>query len=143
MVEDKNLFDTFAERFRRHVEVARDRVYGGVFRGLPDVDKNIWNLDKVLWAQEEVLIGSLFVVEHSGAQWAKDMFAEQFGYVQAKYPLKQYGFPLWIIQSDRKVTFERRSDRVENFHHPRHLMLSLLSLERMIQRGGRVSDLFA
>jgi len=55
-----------------------------------------------------------------------------FDYVQANYPLKRYGFPLWISASDRKVTFERHATRVENFHHPRHLMLNLLSLERMM-----------
>jgi hypothetical protein len=32
--------------------------------------------------------------------------------------------------------------RVENFHHPRHLMLNLLALERMLRRGGGVSALF-
>jgi len=99
-------------------------------------------VDKVLWAQEEVLIGSLFVAEHTGAAWAGDMFRKMFEYVQAKYPLKQYGFPLWITSADRKVTFEKHAARVENFHHPRHLMLNLLSLERMIARGGTVSGVF-
>ena len=27
-----------------------------------------------------------------------------------------------------------------HYHHPRHLMLNLLSLERMIRRGGRTPD---
>ncbi len=31
-LQDQALFATLAERFRRHVEVAEDRVYGGVFR---------------------------------------------------------------------------------------------------------------
>lgn len=141
--KDKKLFDTVAERFERHVNVAWDPVYGGVFHGLRNVDKYVWIVDLVLWAQEEVLVGSLIAVEHTGAQWAKDIFAKMFAHVQAKYTLKQYGFPLWIISADRKVTFERRSNRVENYHHPRHLMLNLLSLQRMIDRGGSVSDLFA
>jgi mannose/cellobiose epimerase-like protein (N-acyl-D-glucosamine 2-epimerase family) len=141
--KDRKLFDTCAERFRRHVEVAWDDVYGGVFRNLQNVDRNIWSVDKVLWAQEEVLIGALSVLEHTGAQWAGEMFTRMYDYVQAKYPLKQYGFPLWIIASDRKVTFERHSDRVENFHHPRHLMLNLLAIERIIARGGKTSRLFA
>jgi len=131
-LKNRRLFDTAAGRFRRHVEVAWDGVYGGVFRNLQDVEKNIWSLDKVLWAQEEVLIGSLYVVEHTGAAWAVEMFDKMFDYVQANYPLKRYGFPLWISASDRRVTFERHATRVENFHHPRHLMLNLLSLERMM-----------
>jgi len=29
------------------------------------------------------------------------------------------------------------------FHHPRHIMLNLLSVERMIERKGKISDIFA
>ena len=140
--KDKVLFDLVAERFKRHVEVAWDDVYGGVFRSLVNVNENIWKVDKVLWAQEEVLIGALIMIEHTGAQWAKDMFNKMYDYVIDKYPLKQYGYPIWILTADRKVTFEEHTNRVGNFHHPRHLMLNILSLERMLKRGGGVSDLF-
>ena len=140
--KDKELFNLVAERFKRHVEVAWDDVYGGIFRCLDNVNENIWKVDKVLWAQEEVLIGSLFIIEHTGAQWAKDMFARMYDYVIDKYPLKQYGYPIWILTADRKVTFEEQTARVGNFHHPRHLMLNILSLERMIERGGETSCIF-
>ncbi|MCW5977460.1 MAG: AGE family epimerase/isomerase [Bryobacteraceae bacterium] len=134
-LRDMGLFRTVAGRFRRHVEVAWDDVYGGVFRNLQHVDNNVWSVDKVLWAQEETLIGALCVVEQTGEAWAREMFDRTYAYVQAKYPLKQYGFPLWITAADRKVTFERHANRVENFHHPRHLMLNLLALERMLKRA--------
>ena len=140
--KDKKLFDLVAERFRRHVEVARDDVYGGVFRSLDNVNENVWKVDKVLWAQEEVLIGTLFIIEYTGAKWAKDMFEKMYNYVIDKYPLKQYGYPIWILGADRKVTFEEHTTRVGNFHHPRHLMLNILSLERMLERGGEVSGHF-
>jgi mannose/cellobiose epimerase-like protein (N-acyl-D-glucosamine 2-epimerase family) len=52
-LKSNKLFATAAERFRRHVDVAWDEVYGGVFRNLMNVDENTWTLDKVLWAQEE------------------------------------------------------------------------------------------
>ena len=75
--------------------------------------------------------------------WAKQWFTKTYQYVQEKFPLKQYGFPLWIDYADRWVTFEKtESRRAENFHHPRHLMLNLLAIERMIQRGGKVSGFF-
>lgn len=144
--KDKVLFQTAADRFRRHVEVAKDRVYGGIFYNLKDVDQNVFTMGKVLWAQEEVLTGTLLVIEHTGAQWAKDLFHEMYDYVRSKYPLKAHGSPLWMYQSDRRVTFDafiKLPKRVENYHHPRHLMLSLLAIERMIQRGGRTSGLFA
>ena len=140
--KDQALFDTAAERFRRHVEVAWDDVYGGVFAVLHNVDQNLWALDKVLWAQAEVLIGALLVVEHSGACWARDMFGKVYSYVREKFPLKPRGYALWMHQGDRKVTFQPHSTRVENYHHPRHLMLNLLSLQRMIERGGQPSGVF-
>ena len=101
--KDKKLFDLAAERFRFHVEVAWDDVYGGVFRNLQNVDQNVWSLDKVLWAQEEVLIGDLCIVEHAGKAWAREMFSRMFSYVQEKYPLRRHGLPLWIFSADRKV----------------------------------------
>jgi N-acylglucosamine 2-epimerase len=144
-LRDGQLFEKLAGRFRRHVEAAWDQVYGGVFRNLQHVNNNTWLTDKVLWAQEEVLIGSLFIVEHTGAAWAREMFTRTYGYVLDKYPLKRHGSPLWLYASDRKARFEafaKMPKRVENYHHPRHLMLNLLCLERMIKRGGKASDLF-
>jgi len=141
--KDRQLFDRAAEQFLRHIEVSWDDVYGGAFRCLDNVDKNIWKVDKVLWLQEEVLIGTLFICEHAGEQWAKDWFGKMFKYVQDKFPLKQYGFPIWILSADRKVTFVEHYTRVGNFHHPRHLMLNILSLDRIIKRDGYISDLFA
>jgi mannose/cellobiose epimerase-like protein (N-acyl-D-glucosamine 2-epimerase family) len=142
--KDRMKFQAVAELFQRHVEVAWDDVYGGVFRNLQNVAENRWMLDKVLWAQEEVLIGALFIVEHTGAQWAKDLFAKMEAYVRKKYPLLAHGSPLWMHASDRRVTFEafrKMPKRVEHYHHPRYLMLNLLCLDRMIKRGGKVSTL--
>ncbi|MEW5901504.1 MAG: AGE family epimerase/isomerase [Acidobacteriota bacterium] len=140
---DRELFDLAAARFRRHVDVAWDDVYGGAFRSLDHVDKNIWKVDKVVWLQEEVLIGSLLALEHTAAAWAREMFDRMFRYAREKFVLKQHGFFLWDYGTDRKATFERHATRVENFHHPRHLMLNLLSIKRMIQRKGRVSGLIS
>jgi mannose/cellobiose epimerase-like protein (N-acyl-D-glucosamine 2-epimerase family) len=142
--KDRALFDRAAERFKRHTEVAWDDVYSGLFRNLRHVDNNIWDVDKAGWVQMEGLIGTLCIVEHTGAQWAKDFFGKLYPWVMAKFPLKQYGYPLWLDYTDRWVTFNRGEDgrRAENFHHPRHLMLNLLAVERMIKRGGRVSDIF-
>lgn len=132
------LFNTLTERFRRHVDVAWDDVYGGVFRNLMNVNENVWTLDKVLWAQEEVLIGSLLIFEQTGAGWAREMFDRTYKYVRETYPLKKYGSPLWMYAGNRKVEFEdfkTRPKRVENYHHPRHLMLNILALNRMINSG--------
>jgi mannose/cellobiose epimerase-like protein (N-acyl-D-glucosamine 2-epimerase family) len=141
--KDKKLFDRASEYLKRHTEVFWDNVYGGMLAGLQHVNKNIWNADqKSLWLQLEVLIGTLCVIEHTGAQWAKDWYGKLHAYVMEKFPLKQYGFPLWIAYADRKITFVRHYDRCEHFHHPRYLMQNMLALERIIKRGGRVSGIF-
>lgn len=134
---NRKLFDLASERFKRHVEVAWDDVYGGVFRSLDDVEHNIWKLDKVLWAQEEVLIATLCMIEHTGDPWALHWFDTMYKYVLDKYPLEKHGFALWNNGGDRKMTFVEEGTRVENYHHPRHLMLNILSLERIIDAGGK------
>jgi N-acylglucosamine 2-epimerase len=139
--KDKKMFALAAERFHRHAEVAWDNVYGGVYEGLDDVAKNIFSLRKVLWEQGEVLVGSLCVYEHTGAPWALEMYERMYTYVLDKFPLKKYGYHLWMEWGDRKMTFQPHASRVEHFHHPRHLMLNMLALDRMIKRGGRPSGL--
>jgi N-acylglucosamine 2-epimerase len=135
---DRKLFDLARKRLKRHVKVAWDDIYGGVFRSLDDVEHNIWKLDKVLWAQEEVLIGTLCMIEHTGDPWAFYWFDRMYRYVLDKYPLEKYGSALWNNGGDRKMTFVGEGMRVENYHHPRHLMLNILSLERIIKAGGKV-----
>jgi mannose/cellobiose epimerase-like protein (N-acyl-D-glucosamine 2-epimerase family) len=141
--KDRALFELAAARLRRTAEVAWDGVYGGVFRSLNDVDKNLWFTDKVLWAQEEVLIGMMLAAEHTGNAWARSWFVKMHNYVHEKWPLAKHGFSLWDNATDRKVTFVLHSNRIENFHHPRHLMLNLLAASRLLANGGRVSGIFA
>lgn len=139
-LKDRAMFDKVAERFRRHVDVAWDPIYGGVFRNLMNVDENLWTLDKVLWAQEEVLIGSLLIFEETGAEWAREMFTRTYDYVRRTFPLEKHGSPIWMYAGNRKVEFEEfktRPKRIENYHHPRHLMLNLLCIERMLKRSKR------
>jgi hypothetical protein len=40
---------------------------------------------------------------------------------------------------DRTMTFKKHASRVENYHHPRHLMLNILTLERLEKRGRKIS----
>ena len=140
--KDRALFDLAAQRLKRHAEVAWDDVYGGLLHTLYNVNDNVWDTMKAQYLQAEMLVGAFCVIEHTGAEWAKELFTRLYTYVRDKFPLKQYGYPLWIDYADRWVTFEPHTGRAENFHHPRHLMLNLLSIERMIERGGDVSGVF-
>ncbi len=133
-IKNKDLFDLAAARLKRHIEVFWDDVYGGLLEGFAHVNRNIGKTRKWLWLQEEVLVGLMLVYEHTGAQWAKDWYTQIYTYIHEKFSLKQHGLPLWIFLADRKVTFEQHSDRIENFHLPRYLMLSLLAIDRMLKR---------
>lgn len=139
-LKDKTLFDLVAERFKRHVETAWDDVYGGVFRAMK-VDGS-YVFDKVLWAQEEVLIGTLILIEHTDDPWAVQWFDRMYQYVQDRFCLHSRGLPHYQTSGDRKVTFTPHVSRKENYHHPRHLMQNLLALNRIIDRGGKRSDLW-
>lgn len=136
--KDEALFERAARHFQRNLEVAWDDVYGGVFTSLNHVDRFEWLTNKANWAQAETIIGLLMIIEHTGAAWAKTWFDRLFSYFTDKYPLKKYGYPLWIDYADRKVTFvEKDYARTEILHHPRHLMMAILLLEKMAARQKR------
>jgi hypothetical protein len=48
----------------------------------------------------------------------------------------------WYSGGDRKMT-NPNVTLMEHYHHARQLMLGILSLERTIRRGGRISGVFA
>lgn len=133
--EDDELFNEAARRFKRHVEVAWDDVYGGVFHCIDHVDENRWLSDKVLWAQHEVLIGLLTILEkYPNDEWALHWFEKMYTYVVQTFPLADYGLPLWNIGGDRKVSFIKEGVRIENYHHPRFLMMGMQKLLQMQER---------
>ena len=140
--KDNALFDRAAKSLKRHIEVLWDDVYGGMMGALTHVNRNEWNTSKSLWLQEEILIGTLIVIEHTGADWAKEWYTRMHTYIMDKFPLKKHGYPLWILYSDRKMTYDEHTTRVGNFHHPRQLMINMKALDRMIERGGKLSGHF-
>lgn len=142
-IHDRKLFDLTAERLRRHVEVAWDDVYGGLFGTLNNVDQNTWTTAKINYVQAEALTGLLMIIERTGADWAREWYGRVYAYMAEKFPLRQYGFALWMVSGDRRATFVRSASRVENYHHPRHLMLNLECLNRIIKRRGMVSGVFS
>lgn len=133
---DASLFDRAGVMFRRHCEVARDRVYGGLLRNLTNVDENSWTLDKTLFPHQEALIGSLLLVEHTGDAWAAEFYREIDRYTREHFPMRRIGSPLWQVAGNRRVDLNPDMTRAENYHHPRFLMLNLLTVERMMQRKG-------
>ncbi len=139
---DRALWDAATERFRRHVEVAWDDVYGGAFRALYDVDRNLWATDKVSWLQEEILIGAMLMIVHADDSWAREWFGRTWGYMMEKFALRRHGFPLWNYHANRKADFELHAGTIEMFHHPRHLMENIVALEALVKHEGKLSGIF-
>ena len=137
---DRALFELVAERFRRHLEVSWDDVYGGFLRAL-DVH-GAYVYDKVLWLQEEVMIGCLILLEHTDWDWPAQWFERTFDYVEERFSLRPHGFPLYLYSGDRTVRFVEHVTRKENYHHPRCVMRNVLALERIIERGGASSGVW-
>jgi N-acylglucosamine 2-epimerase len=135
-----HMFLKAAHLFKRHVQVSWDDVYGGIFPGVEHVLSNRWQLDKQMWAQVEVLVGCLMLVEHTGDSWAADMFVRMYRYFQVKYSLEEKGCPLWLLGGDRTLATKREGTG-GYYHNARWLMLSILMLERMVERDGKVSGL--
>lgn len=139
LTKDKNLFDRAAKEFKRHVDIAWDDVYGGHFHVLENVNANIWTLNKVRWLQEEILIGAMILIEHRGDEWALNCYAKTEAFIRQKYVRPEYAF---IIDSgDRKM--EKHSQiRAEHYHFPRQLMVGIMAIDRIIERGENPSGLF-
>ena len=147
---DTALFQKAATSFKRHVEVASDPVYGGVFRGL-HVKEHRYLIDgdcKVKWAHDEVLVGCMLMIEGSaliGMQdtaWAIQTFEATKKYIQDKFqaPLRNRGHPYVLVGGDREVKWQDHyvnmgqpsaPNRKEHYHHPRCHMLIIEAIRRM------------
>ena len=134
--KDRALYDRVAELFKRHCEVSKDRVYGGLFRNLTNVDQNAWTTDKTLFPHQEALIGALLLVEDRNDDWALDFFREINTYTRAKFPMRAIQSPLWQVIGNRQVDLTPDMTRAENYHHPRFLMMNLLSVENLLKAPG-------
>ena len=137
--KDAKLFKESSEAFKRHVEVAKDRVYGGYFLTMPNVNENLYELRKMQWLPEEILLGALTMIEHTGDEWALNIFLETEAYLREKFMRAEYAFS--IDSGDRKLE-QYSMIRAEHYHYPRQLMVSLLAFERIVARGKKPSGIF-
>lgn len=136
---DTALFERAYAAFKKHVDVARDPVYNGYFHAVQHVDEYRWSTGKALWNQEEVLTGTLFVIEHTGDPWAQEHFSRTHHYIYEKFISP--GNKFWHNGGNRKMDAPN-SGLLEHYHHARQLMYGLRALDRMIERGGEISGVF-
>lgn len=137
--KDTKLFNRAQELFRRHVEVAKDNVYGGYYWSIDNVSSYTFKLGKTLSLHDEILVGSLLLIEHQADSWALECFSDTYDYIKKNFIKQDYAFP--VENGDRKlINFSDKGMGI--YHHPRQLMLNLLSIERIIAREGKVSGVF-
>jgi len=133
--QDQELFDLAASRFKFHVEVAKDDLFGGFFHCLDHAKENRFLLDKVLWAQEEVMVGCLLLMEERADAWAYDTFQNTLQYLQQHFILDHLRYRPWKINGNRQMNRQEEGTRIENYHHPRHLMYGILTFQQLINRN--------
>lgn len=150
---DSKLWDTCTARIRKHLDVGWDHVYGG-FSEWVNVNQGsyVWPpytpvgttlsfrftgeyfYMKPLWALNEILVATLNIVEHTGAEWAVRYFDMAQQIIDEKYSMKKHGQPGYMLFADRKMTHVPHTARQDNYHPLRQLMFSMLTLDRMIKR---------
>ncbi len=136
-IDNNDQFNTAAGRFRKHIEVAWDDIYGGMLNVCTNIEENRWNLGKAHYAQVEPLVGLLMIIDRLDKQWAHDWFTKIHSYETGTFHLARHGQPLWMNSSERKGTFDfERSKRIGNFHQPRHLILNTVKLTNMLAQNS-------
>lgn len=138
-IKDVQLFNRARMLFKRHVEVAKDNVYGGYYWSLDNLSSFTFRLGKTLSLHDEVLIGSLLLIEHQADDWADKCFAETYGYIEDKFLIPGHVFA--VEGGDRKVA-KITNRGMGIYHHPRQLVINLLAIERIIDRTGKISGVF-
>jgi mannose/cellobiose epimerase-like protein (N-acyl-D-glucosamine 2-epimerase family) len=157
--QDAALWKTCAERIHRHLEAGWDHIYGGLSQWV-NVDHPCyrWPVEtppgtrqelrfvgeyeymKSLWAQNEVLVATLNVFEHTRAEWAARYFEMAFNVINEKFSQKNRGYPAgYILFADRRITPQPHVGRQDNYHPLRQLMLNILTLDRMMRPPGQPS----
>jgi N-acylglucosamine 2-epimerase len=155
---DEELWKTCAERIRHHLDVGWDHVYGGLSQWV-NVDNPCYQWPpetppgahveirftgeyeymKPLWAQSEVMVATLYIFERTRAEWAAHYFEMAFNIIEQKFSQKAQGYPAgYILFADRRVSPQPHSGRQDNYHPIRQLLLNIMTLDRMIQRGAAV-----
>jgi len=138
--KDRVLFRKAKDRVRRLLEICWDYLFEGW------ADEDFFAVDtpehrrgptyeiKTMWAQCEVLVACMMILEYTGEVWAKEWYERARAFTLRTMPVEGHG--VWRQAVDRRGKNIKRegisSKRKGNFHQPRMMMLNLLSLERMI-----------
>jgi len=150
---DQVMFDLAVQQVRQHLDIGWDHVYGGLPEWInvgagsyewppmqlagdrPEIritgEKFYY---KSMWANQEVLVSTLKIYEHTGAEWAARYFNLAQKVQDEKFSLRRFGLPTYSLGEDRQFSFkpEYHTTRQDNYHPLRRLMMNLLALERLL-----------
>jgi N-acylglucosamine 2-epimerase len=152
---DPALWNTCAERIRRHIEVGWDWVYGGLSQWV-NVDHGdyVWPVEqpvgtdlefrfrgeyhymKTLWSLNEILVACLKVFERTGAEWAARFFGMAQEAIDSKFSRSRFGQPGFMLFSGRTMNQQEHVARQDNYHPLRQLMLCIETLDRILGRSA-------
>ena len=153
---DAALWETCAERIRRHLDAGWDHVYGGLIQWV-NVDQagyqwppetppgtglelhfaGEYEYMKTLWGLNEVMVATLNVFEHTRAEWAARYFNLAHQLVKEKFSQKSCGYPAgYMLFAARRMAPQPHVARQDNYHPARQMMLNILTLDRMMHRSG-------
>jgi mannose/cellobiose epimerase-like protein (N-acyl-D-glucosamine 2-epimerase family) len=153
---DAALWETCAERIRRHLDAGWDHVYGGLIQWVnvdqvcyqwppetpPGTDLELhfageYEYLKTLWGLNEVMIATLKVFERTRAEWAARYFGMAYQLIKEKFSQKSRGYPGgYMLFADRRMAPQPHVARQDNYHPPRQLMLNILTLDGMLRHDG-------
>ena len=145
--KDRRVFDILEVRIRRLLEMCWDCVFGGWADGdyfVFDAPQHRLgpNYDvKTMWAQCEIMIDCMTIFEYTAHEWAREWYDRVRAFVLKTMPVAGCG--VWRQAVDRRGNDVKRAGismkRKDNFHQVRMLMLNLLSLDRMIGSGRKIT----
>jgi mannose/cellobiose epimerase-like protein (N-acyl-D-glucosamine 2-epimerase family) len=144
---DRELWHLSAARLRRHMDAGWDHVHGGLVMGINvDHPEYEWPVDrpvgtgmefrergeykyvKSFWSLNEVQVAALHVWARTGAEWAARYYNMAQRVIDTKFSLRDRGYPLYLLFTNRRFGFEANTWRQDNYHLPRALALNLLEL---------------
>jgi hypothetical protein len=148
---DDALWNLCAARVRHHLDVGWDHVYGGLVTAvnvneptyewpidrpagtaLEFRERGEYNYTKSFWSVNEVQIAALQVWTRTREEWAARYFNLARQVAEEKFSLRERGYPLYTLFSDRQIRFQPRTFRQDNYHLPRSLALNLLALDSAV-----------
>lgn len=143
--KDRAMFDTLVGRIHRLIEMCWDYVFEGwgdgnffVFQSPQHSIGPEYDI-KTMWAQCEVLVACMLVLEYTGQPWAKEWYDRTRAFALRALPSPAPG--VWRQAVNRQGQDIQRAGistkRKDNFHQVRYLMFNLLSLDRMLKNDGR------